>query len=203
MNSIQFCGQSIAPSKIVCVGRNYVDHIAELGNEVPESMVIFVKPNSALSNDLGAGDAEEHHYEAELCFLIENGSYAGVGIGIDVTRRELQRKLKSKGLPWERSKAFDGSAVFSEFVRYSGDSSSLGLELSLNSKVVQRAEASLMIHSPEAILEEIQAFMTLEDGDIVMTGTPAGVGKIQKGDQFEARALSNGVTAVIGEWQVR
>ena len=201
MKSIQFLGRSVIPSKIVCVGRNYAEHISELGNEVPESMVLFVKPNSAISDALHAGKSEEHHFEAELSFLVAKGSYAGIGLGIDVTRRGVQAALKSKGLPWERSKAFDGSAVFSEFVEYHNQN--LGLELIVNGRVAQRAEAGMMIHSPDAILEEIQTFMTLEDGDIVMTGTPGGVGAFYRGDQFQGKVCSDDTVLVEREWRAQ
>ncbi len=200
MNSVRFCGGVIEPSKVICIGRNYVDHIAELGNEVPDSMVVFVKPNSAISEQLRSGQAEEHHYETEICFLFEKGAFRGVGVGIDVTRRGLQKTLKSKGLPWERSKAFDGSALFSEFVPYVGEEMNLGLELVLNGQIAQRADANLMIHSPAAILEEVQSFMTLEEGDLVMTGTPAGVGAFFSGDRLMARLLSSGEVLAEREW---
>jgi len=108
--------RSVAPAKIVCVGRNFVEHIEELGNEIPENMVIFLKPNSAVAEDLRACHDEPLHYEGELCFLFEKGRFAAVGFGLDLTKRNLQSQLKVKGLPWERAKAFDGSVVFSSFV---------------------------------------------------------------------------------------
>ncbi len=200
VNSIEFQGQAHCPSKIVCVGRNYVDHIAELGNEVPDSMVIFMKPNSAINSALFAGNTESHHYEAELCFLVEKGAFAGIGFGIDLTRRKLQSRLKEKGLPWERSKAFDGSAVFSEFVPVPPTESRVSFSLEINQRIVQQADASLMIHSPATILEEIGSFMSLEDGDIVMTGTPKGVGVIQSGDQFTGRVHVDEREVIVENW---
>ena len=203
MNSIEFQGHCLCPSKIVCVGRNYVAHIAELGNEVPDSMVLFSKPNSAIAKELVSGVKEAHHYEAELCFLVENRAFVGIGLGIDLTRRELQSGLKEKGLPWERCKAFDGSAVFSEFVPMPPEGSRLSFSLEINDSLVQQADSSLMIHSPTAILGEILSFMTLEDGDIVMTGTPKGVGVISSGDRFTGRVHFEQREVIVKKWSAR
>jgi 2-keto-4-pentenoate hydratase/2-oxohepta-3-ene-1,7-dioic acid hydratase in catechol pathway len=96
VNTVDFQGEQIVPSKIVCIGRNYVGHVKELGNELPDSMVVFMKPNSAISRELKSGDGEAHHYEAEICFLCGKGRFVGVSIGIDLTRRELRRNLKRK-----------------------------------------------------------------------------------------------------------
>ena len=110
MNTIQLDSQPIAPSKIVCIGRNYLEHIRELGNETPDAMVIFNKPNSAISQTLFALRDEPLHYEGEICFMVKQGELDALGFGLDLTKRELQSKLKSKGLPWERAKAFDAAA---------------------------------------------------------------------------------------------
>ena len=109
MHSVKLASEEFTPSKIVCVGRNYAEHIAELNNETPTSMVLFVKPNSAISQQLHAEhNGEALHYETELCFLIKNKQLAGVGLGLDLTKRSLQSALKEKGLPWERAKAATG-----------------------------------------------------------------------------------------------
>ncbi len=118
-------------SKIVCVGRNYVEHIEELGNETPESIVLFNKPNSAISDELFYF-SEDTRFEGEICFLIENKKINRVGFGLDLTKANIQSYLKSKGLPWERAKSFDGSAVFSEFVEFNGNLESLKMELFIN-----------------------------------------------------------------------
>ncbi|MGL5358272.1 MAG: fumarylacetoacetate hydrolase family protein, partial [Shewanella sp.] len=108
---------AIYPTKIVCIGRNYVDHIHELGNEIPEDMVVFVKPNSAITTQLHSQhQGEALHYEAELCFLFQGGRFSHVAVGLDLTKRALQNQLKAKGLPWERAKAFDGAALLSPFI---------------------------------------------------------------------------------------
>jgi len=175
----------VTPSKIICIGRNYVDHINELNNEVPDEMVVFMKPNSAISDELYSVKQEQLHYEGEICFVVENDHFSAVGFGLDITKRGLQSKLKSKGLPWERAKAFDGSAVFSPFVEISEVDKSLTIELNINGENIQSGNISLMMYKPDEILRELQTFMTLNDGDIVMTGTPKGVGIIHKGDTFE------------------
>lgn len=186
MKSINFAGQELIPSKIVCVGRNYVDHIKELDNEVPSEPVIFIKPNSAIGLELSSFSDEAIHYEAELAFIIQNACIAGVAFGLDLTKRKLQNYLKGKSLPWERAKAFDGSALFSEFVAINEDLSELTLELKIDGKIKQKGGVSLMINKPQKLIDNIQSFLTLVNNDIVMTGTPEGVGQIEKGQVFSA-----------------
>ena len=200
MNTVLFRGERIVPSKVVCVGRNYVEHVRELGNEVADDMVIFMKPNSAISDVLRAGRDEARHYETEICFLVKDQQWRGVGLGIDLTKRTLQTALKAKGLPWERSKAFDGSAVFSEFVSWEGETSGLRLSLEIDGKRVQEGDVTQMIYPPERIREELKHFVTLAEGDIVMTGTPKGVGVIEAGARFEAVLSCDGVELVSHRW---
>ncbi len=183
MNSVIFEDRQIVPSKVVCVGRNYVEHIEELNNEMPSSMVLFNKPNSAISETLRYFRADTR-YEAEITLLIESGKIAGIGLGLDLTHADTQNYLKSKGLPWERAKAFDGSAVLSSFISYDGDLKDIRFELYINGELRQFADYSLMIYKPYEIIKEIKSFMTLEDGDIIMTGTPKGVGVYERGDIF-------------------
>jgi len=185
---------------VVCVGRNYVEHIKELGNEMPEDMVLFCKPNSSISSELRYV-GEDGHYEAEISFLILDDDIKGVGFGLDLTKRDIQSKLKSKGLPWERAKAFDGAAVFSEFVHIEkSDIDSLEVELLINGKLVQKGGVELMIYKPEEIIKEIKSFMSLEDGDIVMSGTPKGVGKFKKGDLFRGKIICKNKFLAEKEW---
>ncbi|QYJ88570.1 fumarylacetoacetate hydrolase family protein [Shewanella halotolerans] len=184
MRLVKYLEQQVTPSKIVCVGRNYVEHIKELNNEMPEEMVLFVKPNSAISETLLSTHQEPLHYEAELCFLVKAGRFEAVGVGLDLTKRQLQSRLKAKGLPWERAKSFDGAALFSEFVPFDGDLDSLSFRLIVDGELRQQGDVALMLNRPEAMLAEIASFMTLEDGDILMTGTPKGVGQIVKGEHF-------------------
>jgi 2-keto-4-pentenoate hydratase/2-oxohepta-3-ene-1,7-dioic acid hydratase in catechol pathway len=203
MHRILFQQQLITPSKIVCVGRNYVAHIEELGNEVPEDMVVFLKPNSALGDTLYAVREEPLHYEGEIAFLVQDGRLAGVGFGLDLTKRGLQARLKAKGLPWERAKAFDGAALVSEFVPLTGPVEELALELRVDGSIRQAAGVPLMMYPPAAILADLAGFMSLEDGDIIMTGTPAGVGEIDAGQRFEGRITRAGQTLVSVSWVAR
>ncbi|MGL1958900.1 MAG: fumarylacetoacetate hydrolase family protein [Colwellia sp.] len=180
--------QIITPSKIICIGRNYVDHIHELGNDIPDEMVVFFKPNSAISTQLNAvHQYEPLHYEGELCFVYQQGRFSAIGFGLDLTKRGIQSQLKAKGLPWERAKAFDGAAVFSHFVALKNSDDDFCLSLSINTEKRQEGGTELMMYKPAQILKELQTFITLEDGDVVMTGTPKGVGVINVGDKFSAQ----------------
>ncbi|MCP4472372.1 MAG: fumarylacetoacetate hydrolase family protein [Gammaproteobacteria bacterium] len=201
MKTIRLESEQIAPSKIVCIGRNYLEHIQELGNETPDDMVIFNKPNSSLSETLYAARDEALHYEGEICFMVRENLLYGVGFGLDLTRRELQSKLKDKGLPWERAKAFDGAACFSDFVQLGNtDLASLSLRLEINGELRQHGGYPLMMYKPVQILAGIQRFMSLEDGDIIMTGTPKGVGQVQPGDRFVGSIRAGDQVLVSHEW---
>lgn len=201
MKSISVDGEQVIPSKIICVGRNYVEHISELGNEIPDNMVLFNKVNATISDQLRAYHQETLHYEAELCFLYQQGKFCAVAIGLDLTKRALQAQLKAKGLPWERAKSFTGSALFSDFVRVDVIDEHLALELTVNGECRQKGAIAEMLYSPQAILQEILSFIALEDGDIVMTGTPAGVGEVVTGDVFEGRVLHRTKVLVAKQWQ--
>ncbi len=148
MNSIQFKDITYVPLKIVCVGRNYVEHIEELNNEVPENMVIFNKPNSSISKSFKY--FKDTRFEGEISFLIESGNIAGVGFGFDLTKYSVQNYLKSKGLPWERAKSFNGSAIFSRFEYIdSSKVESLSFKLYRNGELAQSAGCgNLMIYKP-------------------------------------------------------
>ncbi len=201
MNTIQLESEQIAPSKIVCIGRNYLEHIRELGNETPDDMVIFNKTNSSISKNLLAFRDEPLHYEGEICFMVRNSQLNAVGFGMDLTQRELQSKLKGKGLPWERAKSFDGAACFSNFVRLDDTPmESLSLQLEVDGELRQEGGYQLMMYKPEQILAGIQRFMSLEDGDVIMTGTPSGVGQIQAGERFVGSVRSNQQVLVSEEW---
>ncbi len=202
MNTVMFEKKELEPSKIVCVGRNYVEHIKELDNEIPKDMVLFAKPNSSISDELKEVSFD-NHYEGEISFLILNQKIAGVGFGLDLTKRELQSYLKNKGLPWERAKSFDGAAVFSEFVSFENDINELSLELYINDKLVQKGGVNLMIYKPKTILKEIKSFMSLQDGDIIMSGTPKGVGKYKKEDKFLGKILYKDKVIVQKNWIVK
>lgn len=200
MKSLSFANQIVFPSKLVCVGRNFVDHIVELGNEIPIEPVIFIKPNTAIGEHLLSERDEAIHYEGEISFIVRSGKIAGVGFGLDLTKRKLQNHLKEKGLPWERAKAFDGAALFSEFVPIDEDLSALSLLLNIDGKLRQSGDYSLMINKPETLIANIQKFCTLLDNDIVMMGTPKGVGVIEKGQFFEASIFNGDKLLVEKSW---
>ena len=183
MNQIKFNKKLITSSKVICIGRNYVEHIKELDNEIPKNMVIFNKPNSSITSTLYYF-SPTHRYEGELCFLVRDKKIVGIGFGLDLTNKEAQEYAKKKGLPWERAKSFNNSAVFSEFVEFKGEFKNLHFKLWINGELKQEGSYDLMIYKPNSILKEIQSFMSLENGDIIMSGTPKGVGTYQVGDKF-------------------
>jgi len=187
-------------NKIVCVGRNYVEHIKELNNEMPSEPVYFMKPFSSVSDDIVLPGYSPMHYEGEICFLI--GDRLKVGFGFDFTLREIQSELKKKGLPWERAKAFRGAAVFSDFVEFE-NMEDLGLEVYKNNELIQKGDVSLMMFKPRELFEDIDRIFGLNAGDIVMTGTPKGVGLVEEGDEFEGRILEKGRVIVSKKWKVK
>ncbi len=186
--------------KIICVGRNYVAHAAELGNEVPDSPLLFMKPHTALLLDnkpfYYPDFSSDINYEGELVLKIcKNGRhvqpefadsyYRQIGFGIDFTARDLQQKCKEKGHPWEIAKAFDHSAVISkEFIDVNElqDIKSIKFEMALNGQPVQQGDSALMIYSFNDIICYASKFFRLQLGDYIFTGTPAGVGPVKKGD---------------------
>lgn len=189
--------------KIICIGRNYREHAKELGNEAPKEPLFFLKPDSAIlpkrvpfyipefTNDL--------HYEVELLVKINrlgkhieerfaNEYYSQIGLGIDFTARDLQKECKSKGLPWEKAKAFDGSAIIGkEFIDKSEFESVQDISFSLNKNgdQVQLGNSKDMIFTIDAIISYVSQFFTLKIGDIIYTGTPSGVGPVKIGDKLE------------------
>ncbi len=189
--------------KIICIGRNYVAHARELNNEVPEKPVFFLKPDSALVTHnkpfFYPDFSSDVHYELEVVIRIDRLGrsieekfagryYSEVGLGVDFTARDLQNEQKDKGLPWEIAKGFDYSAPISEFVSISQyrDIHDLTFRLDLNGSAVQEGSTSLMIFSFEKIVAYVSRFMTLKTGDLIYTGTPAGVGPVKVGDRLEA-----------------
>jgi 2-keto-4-pentenoate hydratase/2-oxohepta-3-ene-1,7-dioic acid hydratase in catechol pathway len=189
--------------KIICIGRNYVDHILELNNQIPTSPVFFLKPDSALlirnRPFYYPPFSQEIHYEVELILKINkvgkcipkefaNSYFDEIGIGLDMTARDLQDKAKAKGLPWTLAKGFDFSAPVGKFVPKSRfpDLRNIDFHLNLNGVTVQKGNSGLMIHAFDDIISYISQFMTLRTGDYIFTGTPAGVGPVKIGDKLEA-----------------
>lgn len=205
MNKVVWNGKSISPSKVVCIGRNYAKHIAELKNTFTGDMVVFMKPNASISETLYAVHDEPLHYEGEICFLVEGGAFAGVGFGLDLTKRQLQTTLKNKQLPWERAKSFTGAAVLSEFIPLARDVdfSLLSLELWIDDELVQKGGVSDMLFAPNVILEDVQGFIALEDGDIIMTGTPEGVGEVTLGATYKGCIWLGDTLLLESIWQAQ
>jgi len=200
MKTVEFAGQKKPPSKIVCVGRNYVEHIEELGNELPDQMVVFFKPNSALASGLNSFHEETLHYEAEIALGVVGNAIRYVGFAFDLTKRSLQASLQEKGLPWERCKAFSGSAVLSELIAVDGIPDNLELELWVNGELRQQGGVSLMIHKPQSIMDELQEFTELEDHDVILTGTPKGVGALEAGAEYTGLVKSGQEVLVRKTW---
>ncbi|OGX85292.1 2-hydroxyhepta-2,4-diene-1,7-dioate isomerase [Hymenobacter lapidarius] len=189
--------------KIICIGRNYADHIAELHNEVPTAPVIFLKPETAL---LQRGQpffvpefSQDIHHELELVLRVcKNGRHIdeqfastyfdAIGLGIDFTARDLQGELKKKGLPWELAKAFDGSAPISQTfkpVAEFADLANINFHLTVNGETRQTGNSGLMLHPFARIISFVSKYISLKMGDLLFTGTPAGVGPVKLGDQLE------------------
>ncbi|MBK5208326.1 MAG: fumarylacetoacetate hydrolase family protein [Flavobacteriaceae bacterium] len=185
--------------KIICIGRNYAKHIAELENEKPLNPVIFLKPDSAI---LAKNQpffippfSKEIHYEVEILVKINKvGKYINqkfahtyydeIGLGIDFTARDIQDACKEKGLPWEKAKAFDGSAVIGKFFPKEslGDLSNLSFKLQKNDKIVQDGNTNDMLWKIDELIAYVSQFFTLKKGDVLFTGTPEGVGKVAEND---------------------
>jgi len=203
MNPIKWDGKAVYPTKVVCIGRNYAEHIKEFDNEPNQDPVIFIKPNSAISSEVHSSQSELIHYEGEITFLIEAGELRGIGFGLDLTKRDLQYQLKNKGWPWELAKAFDRSAVFSDFIAFDGGVSTLRMEFYINDVLVQHGNYDLMLSKPAQMLAYAKSFLTLEDGDLLMTGTPKGVGPVNPGDRYLGRIFEKDRLIVEGAWVVK
>ena len=189
--------------KIICVGRNYTEHIAELKNEKPEEPVIFLKPDTAVllkKQPFFIPDFSSNiHYEVELLVRIKKVGkyiqekfahkyYDEIGLGIDFTARDLQQQLKEKSLPWEKAKGFDGSAVIGErwFSKKAFENiDEIPFSLKKNGKIVQQTDTSHMLFKIDELIAYISRYFTLKIGDVIFTGTPAGVGKVHKEDTLE------------------
>ncbi|MCG9758342.1 MULTISPECIES: fumarylacetoacetate hydrolase family protein [Pseudoalteromonas] len=187
--------------KVVCIGRNYVEHAKELDNPIPSSPLLFIKPATSLvpfGNEVTLNAAlGEHHYEAELALLIGTKidadtseplmHIAGVGLALDLTLRDLQSELKAQGHPWERAKAYDNSCPITPFVPCDENTFAKSIEYRFwqNGELKQHGDSSLMIFPITELLKEVSRYFTLQPGDIVLTGTPKGVGSLAQGDKLK------------------
>ena len=195
--------EEITIGKIVCVGRNYTEHIHELGNEIHEKPVVFLKTMSSVIYSGGTivypSFSNDMHHETELVLLIGENikdadletserAIVGYGIGLDMTLRDVQSDLKRKGHPWTIAKCFDTSTVLSEFVEKSSQKLTLDetISLKINGEYRQKDQLNKMLHKPAQVVQYISSLMKLEAGDLIFTGTPKGVSKVEKGDKLEA-----------------
>lgn len=205
MSTVKIKGQqqTVAAGKIICIGRNYAEHAKELGNLVPDSPILFMKPASCIVHDGGKvvipGYSEECHHEVELAVLIGRKGRnikpanalkhaAGYAVAIDLTLRDVQNQLKRKGHPWEIAKAFDTSCPLSDFVPADmvPDTRNLNLKLSVNGELRQKGNSADMMRPVTEVIAVMSHYFTLEAGDILLTGTPAGVSALHPGDRVEA-----------------
>ena len=215
--SITTANDSVRASigKVVCVGRNYAEHARELGNEIPKSPILFMKPASSVVSvryDIVRPNPAMHgetHYEAELCVQLAadlsaataeqaRQAIGGVTLGLDLTLRDLQSKLKEKGHPWERAKCFDGACVLADWVdsQAFGDFSHIEYQLYINDELKQDGDSALMLFPVYELLAEISHAFSLQAGDVIMTGTPSGVGILQAGDELKLKLGAH-------EWQTQ
>ena len=213
MHTIKLDGQNIPIGKIVCIGRNYAEHIKELGNQTPDKPVIFIKPASSLVSSGGTVVIPVHsddcHHEIELAVLIGTTAkdvtaeaaldyVSGYAVALDLTLRDVQGEQKAKGLPWEIAKAFDTSCPLSDFVLASevDDPQNLQLKLTVSGEVRQNGNTRDMMRSIAELIAATSAYFTLEEGDVLLTGTPSGVGRIVSGDRLEASIEQVGTLSV-------
>ncbi|MDO5640682.1 MAG: fumarylacetoacetate hydrolase family protein [Neisseria sp.] len=209
MTEIHLENQAVRVNNIFCIGRNYVDHIAELKNETPTEPVVFMKPNNSIIESghplVLPAYSQSVHYECELVLLIDRDSdgldesnplsiVAGYGVGLDLTARDVQGRLKEKGLPWTKAKGFRGAAALSHFVAADKLANPQDCEFTfeINGEIRQVGHTSHMIYPLAAILKELAATYGLREGDVVFTGTPAGVGELHSGDKL-ALELAGGL----------
>ena len=199
--------------KIICVGRNYAEHIKELDNKKPNDPVLFLKPQTAIINKRQPffipSFSNEIHYELELIIKINrlgkfiqrkfsHKYYNQISLGIDFTARDLQLELKNKGLPWEKAKAFDGSCLIGEWKNKKDfdNIDNIDFRLTKNDEIVQNSNTSLMLWKVDELIEHISKFFTLKIGDIIFTGTPAGVGRVEINDKLKGYMNDNELLSV-------
>lgn len=194
--------------KLICIGRNYTEHIKELENEKPTDPVVFLKPDTAIllkKQPFFIPDfSDDVHHEVEVLVKINRVGkhidkkfahkyYSEIGLGIDFTARDLQSKLKAKGLPWEKAKAFDGAAVVGKWLSVDGfeNVNNINFSLQKNDTIVQQGNTSHMLWKIDELIEYVSKYFTLKIGDVIFTGTPAGVGKVIANDKLKGFIENN------------
>lgn len=194
--------------KIICIGRNYIDHIKELSNQKPMNPVVFLKPDSSViaknQNFIIPSFSNEIHHEVELVVKINKVGkhidksfshkyYDEIGLGIDFTARDIQNNLKEKGHPWEKSKAFDNSCMVGNFLKKEKleDISKIEFSLIKNNELVQSGRSNDMLWKIDELISYVSQYFTLKIGDLIFTGTPSGVSKVESGDILEGYILNN------------
>ncbi len=198
--------------KIICIGRNYQNHVLELNNTTPKEILFFLKPETAIPSKgqpfFIPDFSQEIHHEVELIIKINktgkhidekfaHNYYDEISLGIDFTARDIQKKAKNKREPWEKAKAFDGSAPLGAFLKKEGfNMQNIQFELHINNTSVQKGNTKNMIFSINQIISYVSKFITLKKGDIIFTGTPSGVGKVKKNDVLEAFIENNKVLEI-------
>jgi 5-carboxymethyl-2-hydroxymuconate isomerase len=204
MSSVKIHSEQIPIGKIICIGRNYAKHAAELGNEIPDKPVLFLKPASVVIQSgeqvIHPSYSNELHHEVELVLLIGQSAkdvtledaenvLVAYGVGLDMTLRDVQKELRKAGDPWTLAKVFDTSAVISDLVSKKDYRLTLNekINLTVNGEIRQDDNLSNMIFKPTELVQYISTVMTLEKGDLIFTGTPSGVSKVNRGDKIEAR----------------
>lgn len=216
--NIKDSDKKVQVGKIVCVGRNYADHAKELGNEVPDKPVLFLKPASAIIQSgekvIHPAFTENLHHEIELVLLmgktvryaddsLSEEAIAGYGVGLDMTLRDVQKEAMNSGNPWTISKCFDTSAVLSDFVLKENYTLTLDetISLTVNGAAKQKEKLNKLLYGPAALVKYISSLITLEEGDLIFTGTPAGVSRVVPGDKLhgEIEGLAIVETEIISE----
>ncbi|MFW6308243.1 MAG: fumarylacetoacetate hydrolase family protein [Campylobacterales bacterium] len=199
---VVYRGREFNPPKVFCIGRNYVEHIEELNNKRASEPVVFMKPNiSICEEERVLIPLEDVRFEGELSFLLKERRPIAVGFGIDFTAASVQERMKKNAHPWEKAKAFRNSAVFSEFVDFYS-LEELELELYKNDILVQKGGVKEMIFDPFSCIDEVYKYFEIEEFDILMSGTPSGVGAVALGDVLEGRVLEGQKELVSKKWEI-
>ena len=192
--------QEVTIAKIICIGKNYTDHIKEMGDATPSEMVLFAKPVTSANTEIVL-PKESFRFEAEISLLMRKREIVGLGIGLDMTLDKIQKNLKDNGLPWERSKGFKNSGVYSDFVSVVDiNQSQIELKFYVNETLKQHAQSSQMVYDISRIVNECENVFGLNTYDIIMTGTPSGIDTLKEGDKCRGELYHKGELILQKEW---